>query len=148
MTEVSLFRLYLLRAMYALLLVGLGLTVWPALIVHPPGWPLMNGVVCSLLGALAVLAAFGLRYPLRMLPLLVFELVWKFLWLVAIALPLWLDGRVDARTWETIRECLLGVILVPIVLPWGYLLRHFVTRPGERWTGRSTARPSSDVPAA
>ena len=81
MTEISLFRLYALRAAYLLLAVGLAATVWPLIINHPPQWPLMNSVVCSLLAAVSVLAAIGIRYPLQMLPILLFELLWKSIWL-------------------------------------------------------------------
>ena len=86
MTEVSLFRLYALRAGYVLIVTGLAATVWPLLINHSPHWPLMNSVVCSLLAAVSVLAAVGIRYPLQMLPVLIFELLWKTIWLSAIAL--------------------------------------------------------------
>ena len=68
MTEVSLFRLYVLRAGYLLIAVGLAATVWPIVINHSLQWPLMNSVACSLLAAVSVLAAVGIRYPLKMLP--------------------------------------------------------------------------------
>jgi hypothetical protein len=37
----------------------------------------MRGVVRSVLAAVSLLAVLGIRYPLKMLPLLFFELVWK-----------------------------------------------------------------------
>jgi hypothetical protein len=92
MNEVSLLRLYLLRAGYLLLVVGLGLTVWPSILNLGKSWELMHGVVVSMLGAMAVLALLGLRYPLQMLPLLFFEVVWKGIWLLRVAL------RCGART--------------------------------------------------
>lgn len=82
--EVSIFRLYLLRAAYLLLVVGLGITVWPTMIHHPQ-WTLWHGVGKSMLAAISVLAILGIRYPLKMLPLLFFEVTWKSIWLVAIA---------------------------------------------------------------
>jgi hypothetical protein len=141
MTDVSLFRLYALRAGYLLVAAGLAATVWPLLINHSPQWPLMNGVVCSLLGAVSVLAAIGIRYPLQMLPVLLFEIAWKSIWLIAVALPLWSANQVDARTWETVRDCLFGAILIPLI-PWGYVIAQYVTRPGDRWR-RPGGIPSS-----
>jgi len=109
------------------------LAMWPAIINHTSAWPLMNGVVASLLAAVSVLAVLGIRYPLQMLPLLLFELVWKSIWLIAVALPLWSADQLDAATWKTTKECLFGLILMPIVIPWPYVLSRYVKRPGDRW---------------
>jgi hypothetical protein len=139
MTEVSLLRLYLLRAMYLLIVVGLAATIWPLLISHDSDWPLMNGVVAAMLGAVSLLAALGLRHPLQMLPVLLFELAWKAIWLTAVALPLWSAGEMDARTLETVKDCATA-ILIPIVLPWRYLVDHYVKQPADRWKSREAGR--------
>lgn len=132
MTSVSTVRLYLLRAMYLLIVVGLGMTIWPGLVTHPLTWGLNQGVVSSVLAAVSVLALIGIRYPLAMLPLLFFELIWKIIWLVAFALPLWRAGQVDPATASTIRDCSVGILL-PVVIPWGYVWRNYINRPGDRW---------------
>lgn len=132
MTDVSLFRLYLMRAMYLLMAVGLGSYIWPAIINHAPSWPLMNSVVSSLLGAMAVLAVLGIRYPLQMLPVLLFELIWKSIWLIAVALPLWSAGQIDADTRQTVVECLAGAILL-VVIPWRFVFANYLVKPGDRW---------------
>src|SRR6266852_9002246 len=135
MSAVSTFRLYLLRAMYLLIVVGLGSEIWPGIIHHAKAWDLMHGVASSLLAAISVLAALGIRYPLQMLPLLLFELLWKAIWLLAIALPLWSANQLDADTMETVKACLMGIVLVPIVIPWPYVLAQYVKKPGDRWKG-------------
>ena len=101
----------------------------------------MNSVVCSLLAAVSVLAAFGIRYPLQMLPVLLFEVVWKSIWLIAVALPLWSANQLDARAWETVRDCFFGAILIPLI-PWRHVVAQYMTRPGERWR-RPGGIPSS-----
>ena len=58
--EVSLFRLYVLRAMYLLLVIGLGAMIVPEILHHELT---SRGVIPSLLGALWLLAFIGLRYP-------------------------------------------------------------------------------------
>jgi len=136
MSEVSTFRLYLLRSLYLLMTVGLALMVWPRFLTSSLNTPHMAGVVRSVLTAVSLLALLGLRYPLKMLPLLFFELGWKLIWVLAFGLPLWRSGQLTAATGETLKACLMGVVLVPIAVPWDYVFRHYVRAGGDRWRGR------------
>ena len=136
MNEVSLFRLYLLRALYLLIVVGLGIVRWPEVIqqviYQEKDWELMEGVVASMLFAFSVLSILGLRYPLQMLPLLLWELLWKSIWLIVVALPLWSAGQMDESTWATAWACLM-VVIVPFVIPWRFVFEHYVKKRGDRW---------------
>jgi hypothetical protein len=131
-------RLYALRAVYLLIAIGMGVQIWPLILNHPPSVDLMRGVVRAFFGALTLLCLLGVRYPVKMLPLLLFELAWKVIWVVSFGLPLWLKHQMDAATAETMQACLMGVVLVPLVLPWGYIMRHYVRARGDRWV-RKTA---------
>jgi hypothetical protein len=142
-TELSLVRLYLLRAGYLLLAVGLELTVWPSILDAGKSWELMHGVVAAMLGAMGLLALLGLRYPLQMLPLLFFELTWKTIWLLRVALPLWLGHRLDADTSETAIECLIVVVYL-VLIPWPYVFKTYVTAPGAPWRARRRAPDAGD----
>ena len=147
MSEVSTFRLYLLRAMYLFMAVGLAIFKLGPAILHPENLSPTDSVVLSVLGAFALLAVLGIRYPLKMLPLLFFEFVWKSIWVLAFGLPLLLSGQLDSNTTETLIACLMGVVLVPLVTPWGYVLEHYLKAPGDRWGKQVTIRPlPSDKP--
>ena len=125
MNEISVLRLNLLRAMYLFIAVGLGVVVWPS-IVFPSS--LQSGpdtVVRSLLGAMGLLSLLGLRYPVHMLPLLMFEFAWKVIWIVAVAVPMATRGGLDSYATETLFACGLGVALLLLVLPWGFIGRHY-----------------------
>jgi hypothetical protein len=78
-----------------------------------------------------------------MLPVLLFEILWKSIWLIAVALPLWSAHQIDARTWQTVRDCLAGAILIPLI-PWRYVVSQHVGKPGDRWRrpagGQRTSR--------
>ena len=136
MGEVSLLRLYVMRAFYLLILVGVGSMALPALTRPAPLDPL-DAVAFGFWGALALLAAVGLRYPLRMVPLIMVQLVYKTIWLLAVALPLWRAGApFDPETAGFTRAMAIGVVLDVIVMPWGYVYAHYVRSPGDRWTTR------------
>jgi hypothetical protein len=128
-SEVSLTRIYVLRAMYLVLVIGGGIMFLPQLVGHEPT---ARGVIPSMLAGMWVLACFGLRYPLQMLPILLFELAWKMIWLIDYGLPQKMAGVHTAQFSEDFFAIAMGVILIPVI-PWGYVYRHYVKKPGERW---------------
>ncbi len=142
MSEVSTFRLYLLRALYLFMAAGLAIFRLPE-ILQTENLSRMDSVVFSVLSAMALLAVLGIRYPIKMLPLLFFEFVWKFIWVLAFGLPLLLSGQLDPGMTESLINSLIGVVLVPLVLPWGYVLKHYLRAPGDRW-GKQVQSPASE----
>ncbi len=147
MTEVSPLRLWVMRAMYLFMAVGIGNMIWPLIISHSPELPRMTGVAWALLGTVGLLALVGLRYPLQMIPLLLFELIWKAIWLAAFAGPRWLDGTLDGAMRTSIFETSFGAILL-VVIPWRYVWTNYVTRPGDPWTLRRFGSERETVRAA
>ena len=144
MNGVSTLRLYLLRAMYLLIAAGLAVTIWPHIVSPPDIEANPTTVVRALLGALAVLSLLGLRYPLKMLPLLLFELLWKLIWVMASAVPMWLGPGLNKYASETLFACLMGVVLVPLVIPWGYVIQQYARSPGDPWKKPKTERSRDD----
>ena len=130
--DVSIFRLSVLRLLYLLIFVYLSTSIWRLFFNHKP-WSLMHGVACALLAALGALMALGLRYPLQMLPIMLFELLWKAIWLVGVGMPLWRANQVDAESAETLQACLVGVVLCVIAIPWPYFWANYVRKSGDRW---------------
>jgi hypothetical protein len=130
--ELPLYRVNLMRVGYAVMGFGLVVRKWPLLVTHPDPWPLFESVVTCILVAMSVLALLGLRYPVRLLPILLFESAWKVLWLSVVAAPQLLAGSMDAPTREVMTNCLVGVVVLAVV-PWRYAWRQFVTAKGDRW---------------
>jgi len=129
---VSLFRLYTLRAAYFVMAAGLAVFIWPTVIHHTNEFAAAHGVRVALLAGLGATAALGLRYPVQMLPVLLFEMVWKAIYLAAFALPLWSAHQVSAAVAEDIKAILMVVIFVPLI-PWHYVFSHYVLKHGDRW---------------
>ena len=72
----TLWQVNLLRVGYLVLGVGLAAVTWPQLLDHS-SWTLDEGTVECILVAMSLLALVGIRYPVRMLPLLLFEVTWN-----------------------------------------------------------------------
>jgi hypothetical protein len=117
-----------MRALYLVLVVGGGIQFLPQLIGHEPT---ARGVIPSMLGAMWVLACFGLRYPLQMIPVLLFELLWKTTWLVDYGLPQWRTGVNTTQFTEDFKA--IAPVIVILVIPWGYVFRYYLKQPGARW---------------
>jgi hypothetical protein len=129
--ELSVTRLNLMRSGYALMGVGLALVKWP-LLPDAHTMPLYEGVTLSLLTAMSFLALLGLRYPVKLLPLLLFETIWKLLWLSLVALPTAISADMSAAMSEVAVNCAL-VVLIIAVIPWRYAWTEYVHSSGDRW---------------
>jgi len=132
MKEVSLVRLYLLRILYFLIAFAMGSEQWRIVIERAPETSMMQSVAHSMLAALALVCVLGLRYPLQMLPLLFFEFAWKAIWLSAVALRLWLDGRLPESYMETVIACSIAIV-IPVIMPWRHVAEVYFRKPGDRW---------------
>jgi hypothetical protein len=128
----SLFRLYTLRACYLVLVLGLGIYVWPVIIDHTSEVAMRSGIRFSLLGGLGLVALLGLRYPVQMIPLLIFELTWKTIYFIAFVWPLWRAHQMTDAVMEDVQACAVVIIFIPLI-PWRYVWQRYIAQPGERW---------------
>lgn len=131
-SEVPLWRLYTLRLSYLILAGGIGTFFWPSVIHHSSDFAMAEGVRFSLLGGLGLVAVLGLRHPVQMIPLLLFELTWKAIYMVFFALPLWHAHQITDAVAEDIKSIAMVVIFIPLI-PWGYVYRNYVLKRGEGW---------------
>lgn len=130
-SDIPTWRLHVLRAMFLVFVVG-GFFVHPPWLFDQPNLT-KRGMIDAMLVGLWILSFFGLRYPLQMLPIFLFEFVWKTIWLVKFGLPQWLAGRVDPKLDEDIWMIGLGPIVFGLIIPWGYVWQHYFRKPADRW---------------
>jgi len=130
--ELSKGRLYAMRFLYLFTAVFVGIGTWPELINQGGAiqagkpWDLIYGVAYSFYAAYALLFFLGVRFPLKMLPLLLHQLLYKTTWLIAVAYPLWSAGRLNPEAIGVIRLFSLVVILDLMVIPWPYVSEKYV----------------------
>ena len=130
--ELSTRRLNLMRCGYAFMGVGLAIVKWPVLVQNVSALPLFEGVVACLLTGMSLLAFLGLRYPVAMLPILLFEVTWKVIWIAAVGVPHLVADDLDAATRDVLVNCSLVVIIVAVI-PWRYAWKRYVRTPGDPW---------------
>ncbi len=124
-------NIYLMRLLYSLMAVFLSFDAWGYILSHQGPWQPYAAMVWSVWAAFATLAALGVLQPLRMLPLLLLEIFYKSLWLLLVAYPLWRDGALAGSPAEGMTDVFLPVIAVIAIVPWRYVLRHYVLGAGQ-----------------
>jgi hypothetical protein len=129
---VPVWRLNILRLFYAMIALLMGNVIWRQLIFGSANWPPMTGAAKALLAALSLLCLLGLRYPLAMLPMLIFEIAWKTIWMALIAYPAWANGRMTPGVEGLFWEC-SPVFVMYLIMPWRYIWHHYAKPRGEAW---------------
>lgn len=115
-----------LRLFYLLMLVMVAPDAWGALLRHQGPWDPVRAVALCVWATYPVLALFGLLWPLRWLPLMVFTIGYKTLWLAFVAWPLWVAGTLAGSSAEEIAYAFAFVPVLAAVVPWGYVWREFM----------------------
>ena len=128
--EVSLARLYMIRGFCLFYVLSAPFDSLPRLFVHAPD---ERGMISSILGGLWVMALIGLRYPLQILPIFMFECAWKTIWAICFGLPQWYLGVGSPRLGEDLFSIGFFAIVFALLIPWSWVWRHFVMQPADRW---------------
>jgi len=130
--EVATLYLYLLRFVYLLSAVVVGLGAWPEVVRRSViSGDLIGGIAFSIYAAFSVLMLLGAFVPLRMLPLVLLQLLYKLIWIVGIGIPQWQSGHFNS-VGGTIRFFAAIVVLDLVAVPWPYVFRQFIQAIGAR----------------
>lgn len=87
-----------------------------------------RGMSQSMLAGLWVCSFIGLRRPLLMLPVFLFEFFWKLIWLGVYGVPQWLAGEMRPQLSEDLLAIGTGPFLFAAIIPWCYVWRRFAGR--------------------
>jgi hypothetical protein len=118
-------NILVLQLIYGLMFVMLGQTVWTHILGHQGPWQADDAMSWSVWAAFSLLAGFGIFQPLKMLPIMILEIVYKSIWLGLVAYPLWSNGQLAGAPEEYQAHVFLGIIVPILAVPWGYALRTF-----------------------
>lgn len=129
--DLPLWRINLMRGGYALMAIGLALVKWP-LLGQASSLPVYEGVTLALLTAISLLAILGLRHPVKMLPMLLFETTWKAIWFSVVALPHLVAGDLSAAMTEILVSFIPELVIIAVT-PWGHVWHTYGRASGEPW---------------
>jgi len=119
-------NIYVLRVFYFLILVFVGSDSWTAIINHEGPWDHVRAVAFCAWATYSTMSVLGLIHPLRMLPIMMFTIGYKTLWLIVVAYPLWRDNALAGSPAEAMTRVFLWTPVLFIAVPWGYVIRNYV----------------------
>jgi hypothetical protein len=122
-------NIYLLRLIYLLMLVFVGSDSWRSILTHQGPWDPVRAVAVCVWASYSTLSLLGLIHPLRMLPIMIFMIGYKLLWLIVVAYPLWRANALAGSPAEEMTYVFLWLPLPIIAVPWKYVLRNYVMWP-------------------
>jgi hypothetical protein len=114
------------RIGYALVFFTVGYRSWASLLTFRGDWEPIQAAAVAMWASSSLLSVLGIFYPLKMLPLILFEVGYKLIWLAAVAWPLWQAGRLAGSPAEELTYAFLAVVIPIAVVPWGYVIRVYI----------------------
>jgi hypothetical protein len=120
------FNIYFLRLLFLVVFVFLGKDSWTSLLGSRGGWDPYTTAAFCMWAAFALISLIGVFHPLKMLPLMLFEIMYKLLYLLLISYPLLLAHKLAGSPEEEMTYRFLPVVLGIIAVPWRYVLNKYV----------------------
>jgi hypothetical protein len=119
-------NIYLLRLLFILMLVFLGKDSWTHIFAHKGVWNPMDAMAWCIWASYSVLSILGIIQPLKMLPIVMLEILYKVIWLILVAYPLWTSNQLAGSPAEGMTNVFLLVVLPILAMPWRYFFRKYI----------------------
>ena len=116
-------NIYLLRLLFSLIVLFVATDSWSAILEHRGQWDHVRAAAVCMWAAFSALAMFGLINPLKWLPIVLFEIFHKIIWLFIVAYPLWSTNQLAGSPAEGMKAAFLWVLLPIVAMPWAYAVR-------------------------
>lgn len=128
--DVRTYHIVLLRVLFVLMFLFVGRDAWTRLVTHQGDWDPLHAVAWCMFASYATLSILGVFQPLKMLPIMLFMVVYKTLWLLVVAHPLWSQDRLDGSPAEGMARIFLGVPIGYVAIPWRHVVNTYLRRAG------------------
>lgn len=125
MNEVGKFRLLALRIFYFLTGVSFGSLASVNIFSGDGLSDGLQSLIRAVFFAFALLSITGILQPLRMLPLLLFSLAWKSIWIITFVIPMYLGVGLDGHSQHILFPVFSGLLVTLVVIPWKYTVNNY-----------------------
>jgi hypothetical protein len=119
-------NIYLLRLLFTLMFFFLTFESWKTILTHTGPWNDANAAAWCMWGSYSVISFIGMVRPLKMLPIVLFEIIYKTTWLLVVAYPLWVKNELIGSPAEEMTQVFIWVVFPIVAMPWGYFFRTYI----------------------
>ena len=106
-------------------LLGLGMIVMPETVKAILGWPVEEPIAFGIIGSVyltfGLLSIFGLRSPLKFVPVLLLQLCYKLIWFIGVLLPLLFTNKFPSFAMPMTIIFITYIIGNVIAIPFSYI---------------------------
>ena len=119
-------NIYLLRLLYFLMFAFVGFDAWSTIVTHQGPWDPTRAVAWCAWAAYATLSLFGLFNPLRWLPIVIFMIFYKTLWIIVVAYPMWSAGTLAGSSADEMAHVFIAAPFLTLIIPWKYVFEKYI----------------------
>lgn len=119
-------KIYVLKLFFLLMFLFVAKDAWTELITHKGEWNAEIAIAWCAIAAYTTLSGLGIFHTLKMLPIMLFMLLYKGLWLGFVAYPLWKAGTLAGSESEGWAQIFVGIFIPIIFVPWRYVFKTYV----------------------
>lgn len=119
-------RLHLMRGLFFLNFLSLAFDNWSE-VLFPEGLnDTLTGVTISFWAAFSLLNLLGVRFPLKFIPILLLQLLYKSAWIVGTYLPARNEKSLTEDLNSFLWVCIAGVLLNLLIIPWRHVYTEYL----------------------
>jgi hypothetical protein len=93
---------------------------WIHVLSHRDPWDNVNAAAWCMWASYPAISFIGILRALKVLPIVLFEIVYKSVWLGVVAYPLWVKRESVGSPAESMTRAFLWVVLPIVAMPWRY----------------------------
>lgn len=119
-------NIYFLRVLFLLMFLFLTYETWGVILNHKGAWDGTKAAAWCMWASYSLISFIGVIKPLKMLPIVLFEIIYKVTWLIIVAYPLWVKGELKGSSIESMANVYVWVVFPIIAMPWKYFIHQYV----------------------
>ncbi|WP_025742100.1 hypothetical protein [Aquimarina pacifica] len=118
-------RLHIMRILYFINFISLVSDNWSAIFFPTEQMDTLTGVAISFWASFSLLNFLGIRFPLKLIPVLLLQLLYKTTWIIGTYLPAKNNDLLNENLESFLFICIAGIVLNLLVIPWRYVYTYY-----------------------